>query len=402
MRGKELEEVQSPQPEAWALALLADVLKVGPPLLTEIINCLENIDSVEAFLRLVRMLLPEHEVEIMSGARSRRVYRFCYFFGKKYYPLPANTDCGIGDWVNGMPVVLMAMSYSAYHELEMRPGYLLLLSLVVYPYEGDERDEEDDRVPFDPLMLPTEKYRPSASDIDWLKSLIASLAVEGEWIAPIGFTIVKVADNRIELREAKNTPEVKETIRRTLLIAKRIGIVAQCTRAGRTSQEKLNGARVPLLDAVERMVGEEVAGRIPPNGWEPGELHGMTDRTPYDGLGDFADWVCSQTGCVVLDSTYDDCDFAEGYGEPIFKWTKRNVDILTEQWPKVQEIRGKIDHIVEWVESDPNHFRELLEFLLKSPPKTRKTKRSSYDPTEHWCDLDQDTREEDDDDRDQD
>jgi len=35
------------------------------------------------------------------------------------------------------------MSYSAYHELQMRPGYLLLLSLVIYPYEGDERDIEE-------------------------------------------------------------------------------------------------------------------------------------------------------------------------------------------------------------------------------------------------------------------
>jgi hypothetical protein len=58
---------------------------------------------------------------------------------------------------------------------------------------------------------------------------------------------------------------------------------------------------------------------------------------------------------------------------------------------------------VEWLEAEPiGHFRELLDFLLKSKPKTRKRgKRTYYDPFEHHCELDQDTGEEkEDDDRD--
>ena len=84
-------------------------------------------------------------------------------------------------------------------------------------------------------------------------------------------------------------------------------------------------------------------------------------------------------------------------------WTKHNVDILTEQWTRVQEIRRKIDRIVEWLERDQiAHFREILDFLLKSEPvKTkRKSKRACYDPFEHHCALDQDTGEEENDDRD--
>jgi len=311
MRGRQTDATQSPQPEGWALSLLAEMLKVGPPLLTEIIGCLEQIDTVKEFQALVRMLLPEYESEIMAAPRNRRVYKFCYYFGQEYYPLPANTDCHPADWVNGMPVELMAMSYSAYHELQMRPGYLLLLSLVVYPYEGDERDiEEGNEVSF-------------------------------------------------------------------------------------------NGARVPLLDLVQRMVGEEIVDRMPKDGWTAGELHRMTDGTKYDGVGAFADWACSRTGCVVLDSSYENCDYEEGSGEPTFLWTKHNVDILTDEWPKMQEIRGKIDHIVEWLEMDTiGHFRELLDFILKSKPKTRKRgKRTYYDPFEHHCVLDQDIGEEEDDDR---
>ena len=400
MRGKQLEEAQSPQPEGWALSFLADKLKTGPPNLTALVDCLESIETIEGFLGLIRMLLPEYELVIMSEPRNRRVYRFCYCFGKKYYPLPANTECGMGDWVGGMPVSLMAMSYSVYHELGMRPGYLLLLSLVIYPYEGDDRDEEDDDVPFDPVNLPTEKYRPSVRDIAWVKDLMANLAIDGQWIAPMGFTVVKVAENKIVLREAKDTPEVKETIRRTLLIAKKVGIEAEFTRTGRTAREKLHGAKVPLLDLVQNIVGAELADRIPGAGWSPGELHQMTDNTPYGGVGNFADWACSETGCIILDSSYDNCSYQEGMGEPIFKWSKYNVNVLASQWPKVQEVREKIDYIVEWLERDQiNNFRELVEFLLKfNPEKEKPGKVRIYDPFEHYCDLEQETGEEEDDD----
>ena len=311
MRGRNVEEAQSPQPEGWALSMLADMLKAGPPQLTEIIGCLEQIETVKEFRELVRMVLPEYESEIMSAPRNRRVYKFCYYFGIEYYPLPANTDCPPADWVSGMPVELMAMSYSAYHELQMRPGYILLLSLVIYPYEGDERDIEED--------------------------------IPG------------------------------------------------------------SGARVPLLDLVRRIVGEEIGNRIPKDGWTAEELHRMTDGTKYDGAGAFADWACSSTGYMVLDSSYANCDYEEGSGEPTFLWTKHNVDILTSEWPRVQEIRRKIDRIVEWLEAEPEgHFHELLGFLLKSQSigSRKKRKRRYYDTFEHHCELDQDTGDEEDDDRD--
>jgi len=68
------------------------------------------------------------------------VYRFCYLFGQRYFPLPPYTfEAEYGQIVEAMPIELLAMSYSAYHGLDMRPGYLLLLSLVPYPYECDDR-----------------------------------------------------------------------------------------------------------------------------------------------------------------------------------------------------------------------------------------------------------------------
>ncbi|GAH67248.1 unnamed protein product, partial [marine sediment metagenome] len=149
MRGAKVEEAQSPMPKTWPLTLLADKLNAGPPLISEICSCLDNIDAGAAFLELIEVFLPEHEEEIMMEPRNRRVYRFGYLFGKQYYPLPLNTSCGTRALLEGMPVELLGMSYSAYHGLALRPGYLLLLALVIYPYEGDWRDEDDDNVPFD-------------------------------------------------------------------------------------------------------------------------------------------------------------------------------------------------------------------------------------------------------------
>lgn len=401
MRGQRVEEAQQPMPENWPLTLLADKLNAGPPLLSEICNILGDIDTEQAFLGLIRTFLPEHEKEIMLEPRNRRVYRFGYLFGKQYYPLPLNTQCGTGDLLGGMPVDLLAMSYSAYHSLEMRPGYLLLLSLVIYPYEGDWRDEEDDEVPFDPAAnLTGDKYKPAARDIDWLKDMVESLSVGGVWVAPMGFAVAKVAENRIELREAADTPEVKETIRRTLLIAKRAGIEAEFTRTGRTSEEKLNGARVPLLEMVRNMVGAEIVGSIPAAGWRPEELHRVTDKTPYNGVGDFANWVCSSTGCIMLDSSFDNVNFMEGMSEPIFKWTMYNVATLTEQWPKVQQLRRNIDNLVDWLEADlTNNFRELLDLILKRNPKnTEEMEGRCLDPWEHFCELEQETEEDKEDD----
>jgi len=401
MRGLKLEEAQAPMPEAWPLASLSDKLNAGPPLISELINSLEGIDVEAAFLELISVLLPEHEEEIMLEPRNRRVYRFGYLFGKKYYPLPLNTACGTGALVESMPVELLGMSYSEYHDLSMRPGYLLLLSLVIYPYEGDWRDEEDDLVPFNPAVLqPTEKYKPSKRDISWVRNLVESLAVNGVWTAPMGFTVVKAAENKIVLTEAKDTPEVRETIRRTLLIAKIAGIEAAFSSGGRTSQEKINGARVPLLDMVRNMVGVEIAGPIPGAGWRPGELHRITDETPYNGVGAFADWVCSATGCVLLDSSFDNVEFMEGSSEPIFKWTRYNVVTLTEQWPKVQQIRRDIDKLVDWLEADRiNNFRELLDFILKgNPQNTEDAGDRSFDPWEHMCELEQKTEEDEEDD----
>jgi hypothetical protein len=374
----------------WSLSLLAEMLMVGPPRLQSIINCLKDTGSKD-FVDLVNMLLPEYKDEIMSSPKNKRVYSFCFYFGKKYYPLPANMDCPPSAWTEGMPIVLMGLSYGAYHDLDLRPGYLLLLSLVVYPYEGDGRDLQDDSIPFNPDIYGEKKgkWKPEASDIQWLKDLFTSLKVGDHWIAPMGFQMIKISSNEFKLTDAADIPEVKTTIARTLEIAAKLGIKATF-KPGKTSEEKMATSRIPLLDKVQSIVGRETIRKIPKNGWYPQDLHKMTDGTRFEGVGEFADWACAQTNCVLLDTCHDNCEYVEGNMEPVFKWTKRNVGILTEQWPKVVEIRAKIDHIVEWLEQDQaNHFVELVNFLMSCKLKpTKKEDAHLKDEEDRFCYLD--------------
>ena len=428
MRGREVDVAQSPQPKEWSLSLLAQKLMVGPPHLESLLESFTDYDTLATFLGIIRRFLPEHEDEILSAPRQQRTYTFCYLFGKKHFPLPPYAfQATVEQLTSCLPIELMAMSHSAYHELDIRQGYLLLQSLVVYPYEGHWRDREDDDVPFDPFdpmkRIAMEAnlaeilkgsgeesgWRPTRADVAWVEELMSTLSDGGQWFAPMGFTIIKIDDRNIELKYADNTPAVRETVRRTVLIAEKLKIKVK-VKIGKTAEEKqdatlmetFSGARVPLLDTVQKIVGYDLVSHIPRDGWTEEELHQWTDGTQYDGVGSFADWVCSRTGCVILDCSYADCAYIEGMGEPIFKWSQFNVDQLTKEAPKVKEIREKIDRVVEWLEADPIiHFGELLEFLTAkakiTPEKATKRVNLEYDETDHWCPLDQATESEEED-----
>lgn len=115
--------------------------------------------------------------------------------------------------------------------------------------------------------------------------------------------------------------------------------------------------RVPLLDYMGDLVGRDLVGYIPKEGWSPDELHAKTDGGPFDGAAHFADWVHSQTNCWQLDANYGEYE-----GEP---WYMATVQALTDQWPKVCEIQDKMARVVEFIEQNPkNRFVEFLDIML--------------------------------------
>lgn len=126
--------------------------------------------------------------------------------------------------------------------------------------------------------------------------------------------------------------------------------------------DKLNdGVRVPLLESVAKLVGDELVTRIKSGGYKPEELHKL-DGTPYEGIAGFADWVCGCTGTI-----FTDCSYSEEW-ENDMEWSRENVELLAEQWPIAKAINAAIDKITTWLEDSPReHFREILEALDHIP-----------------------------------
>lgn len=118
-----------------------------------------------------------------------------------------------------------------------------------------------------------------------------------------------------------------------------------------------DGERVPIIAQVSDLLGNDVAALIPAEGWSPQQLHELTDDTPFDGVGAFADWVHSITDCWMLDANYYEYE-----GEP---WDPHIISNLASQWPRVCEIQDKISHVTEFIEQNPKaRFMELLNILL--------------------------------------
>lgn len=332
------------RPITFSLQEIAAKMQVGPPLLEDLWDCFQNLNDIQIFVNLVRRFTPEQEDKILNERRTGRVSMFCYYFGKKYWPLPQYAhENKLENFIVGLPIELMGMSYEAYHDLKFRLGSSLLLSLVLYPYEGDERDEEEREF----LEGKKPRHTPFMSEY-WAGDVEASVR--------------------------KDDPKGTK---------------------GKTLLEIFTQGRMPVLDLASKTVGVEILRAIPEEGWSAEELHKMTDGTKYEGVGHFADWACQQTGCILLDANYSDCEYQEGWSEPVFCWSEYNVRVLTKQYQKVQAIRDKIGTIDDWLEVDPkNRFTELVNFLLAHPVAKKhkrppKAKGYFYDPTEKWCDLEQ-------------
>lgn len=132
---------------------------------------------------------------------------------------------------------------------------------------------------------------------------------------------------------------------------------------GMTSEDEVDGvpgARVALLEHVGQLVGERLARLIPSGGWSAEDLHRMTDGTELEGLGDFSDWVFSNTGCYHLDALGEELEMGD-----VIEWSPETVEDLTEDWCRASVILEKIHRAALLLEQDSeNTFRNLLGLLL--------------------------------------
>ena len=122
------------------LTVLGNKLTVGPPSLRQVIGWLDQGESIQEFMHLVRDFLPEHEQEILGHRNYDRMEAFCRLFEQKYFPLHDMMldEQEYAGLVFGIPIIRHGLSYDEWHEFEAYPpGHQLLLALVKYPYFGE-------------------------------------------------------------------------------------------------------------------------------------------------------------------------------------------------------------------------------------------------------------------------
>lgn len=124
-----------------------------------------------------------------------------------------------------------------------------------------------------------------------------------------------------------------------------------------------DGARIPLLDKVSQLLGEEIAQLIPKEGWSPEALHSRLNGTKYEQVASFADWVWHQTGLVLLDTDWETSGC--GFGAQMLDWDMELVETLTVQRPLIQEFWDNLNRFGDWLMSDHvANFKDLLYFML--------------------------------------
>lgn len=113
---------------------------------------------------------------------------------------------------------------------------------------------------------------------------------------------------------------------------------------------------MPILEAAAELVGPGLLDMIPDDGYSTKELHEKLDGTKYRSIATFADWLNSETDCMVLNATYHD------YGPE--QWGREIVETLTAEWPMVVEIQNEITQASAWLEENlRKNFQDLLWYL---------------------------------------
>lgn len=117
-----------------------------PPSLSSLVQFFSSTEEYLEWVRIVRELLPEREVEILSEASPpEQIAKFISYFQTRYFPLEDSfawdtEDLTYWDFLRCIPVQLSGIDYDAYHEMDnWRPG----MQLMTYLYRNPWNDDDD-------------------------------------------------------------------------------------------------------------------------------------------------------------------------------------------------------------------------------------------------------------------
>lgn len=169
---------RSQRPIVFPFAVLMAKFMSGPPNIAELAMRLAGQgNSLSEFKDLIKEFLPEYELDILSNGPQGQVERFMALFSKYYFPLDTYREFeDTDDFTYGMPIELQGMSEEQYSDFgDMRPGLILMLSLIHAPWENTDDDDAKNcsrgmMIVSDKLPI-LEKTGTLIGDIDLLKKI---------------------------------------------------------------------------------------------------------------------------------------------------------------------------------------------------------------------------------------
>ena len=141
------------------LTALGRALRRTPVAPASVAALLEGHEGYLAFRAVVRAVFPDAEAEILGATEpgdsreSARVWAFLHRVEAEYFPVYELDE--YDQVACGIPFIRNAWGYDRFHELDLRPGELLLFALCAQPYETGY----DSRLP---LLAAAEEHVPPA------------------------------------------------------------------------------------------------------------------------------------------------------------------------------------------------------------------------------------------------
>ena len=191
----------------------------------------------------MRELFPEAEAEILAAAEpgdsreTARVYAFINRVEATWFPV---YECEEYDQIAfGIPFARNAWDYERFHELDLRPGELLLFALCAQPYEADTRvpllDAAEAHVPSEVLsQIPRGGFTPAELRERLDGTPYAAAADYADWLWGETETVFLDVDEEVAADvewTRENVLELAEQWRRARDILERIGQLTEWIEA---------------------------------------------------------------------------------------------------------------------------------------------------------------------------
>jgi hypothetical protein len=157
---------------------------------TSVAALLNGHERYSEFRRIVHELFPDEEEEIL-GARSEgvnretaRVWAFCRVIEARHFPIYELEE--YEQVVIGIPFIREGWSYDGFHELDLRPGELLLFILCAHPYDGTRLPALDAAGTLVPdgilLQIPADGFSPAELHERLDDTPYAAAAAFADWL----------------------------------------------------------------------------------------------------------------------------------------------------------------------------------------------------------------------------